>query len=107
MCSFPVKLFDIFLQDNTNPETMLFINSFTGEYAFYCGGTSYTGVGTITKRGCQVSLTHNPADRRVSASIQLGTSPQSATAALQSPPGTTICTITDTKLANNSCVCNF
>jgi hypothetical protein len=92
-------VFDVFLQDDSNPSTTLLFNSQTGDYRFACGGTMFTGRGTVTLRGCVATLQHNPPDRRV-----LGTVDQSTfrgSASLQSPPGSTICTISDRDTRNN------
>src|SRR5262249_9472311 len=101
-CSFSVTVFDVCIQDDSNPNTVLLFNSQTGEYKFCCGGTTYTGVGTVTVRGCLMSLTHT-ADRRVSALVDKSTFKASAT--LQSPPGTLKCSITDRDIRNSSCNC--
>jgi hypothetical protein len=69
------------------------------------GGSAYAGVGTVIKKGCQVTPQHNPAARCVTASIQLGTSPAKGTALMQAPPGSVKCMIMDSQLANNSCAC--
>jgi uncharacterized repeat protein (TIGR01451 family) len=104
-CTFKVKVFDICLQDNSSTSAMLFINSLTGEYAYCCNGQTYTGTGTISKKGCSVTLTLNTAQRRVSATVDLSLKRGSAT--LQSPPGSMLCTINDTDMSNNSCNCTF
>src|SRR5262249_34709523 len=101
-CSFSVTVFDVCIQDDSNPNTVLLFNSQTGEYKFCCGGITYTGVGTVTVRGCLMSLTHT-ADRRVSALVDKAQFKASAT--LQSPPGTLKCSITDRDIRNSSCNC--
>lgn len=102
-CAFTVTVFDVCLQDDSNPSTVLLINSTTGDYRFCCGGTTFTGRGTVIVRGCTITLQHNPSDRRVIASID--NSVFRGTASLQSPPGTIKCTITDRDTRNNSCAC--
>ena len=102
-CSFTVKVFDVCLQDDSNPATVLLFNSFTGEYRFCCGGTVFTGIGTATVRGCTITLQHNPSDRRLQASVDKSGFKGNAT--LQSPPGVIKCTITDRDIRNNSCTC--
>jgi hypothetical protein len=82
---------------------VLMWNTLTGEYRFCCSGSVFTGKGTVVKQGSVYTLTHNPADRRVSATLD--GSQNRGTASLQSPPGTPRCTITDRNLANNSCLC--
>jgi len=104
-CSFTVTVFDICLQDDTNPAIVILINSFTGQYRFCCNGTVFTGVGKITKAGNTYTLDHNAPDRRVTAKLNAGLFPPAGSASIQAPPGTTRCTITDRDTRNNSCVC--
>jgi len=79
------------------------LNSQTGEYRFCCNGVTYSGVGTVTVRGCTITLQHNTMDRRISATIDK--SVFKGTASIQTPPGTLKCTITDRDTRNNSCTC--
>jgi uncharacterized repeat protein (TIGR01451 family) len=102
-CSFSVSVFDVCLQDDSNPGTVLLFNSMTGEYKFCCGGTTFTGTGTVVVRGCTITLTHNPPDRRLSASVDKAGF--KGTASLQSPPGVMKCSILDRDIRNNSCNC--
>jgi HYR domain-containing protein/Calx-beta domain-containing protein len=104
MCTFVVTSFDACLQDDTNPSTVLLINSATGDYRFCCSGTTYTGKGTVKKTGSTISLTSSSGDRRVQA--QIDGLLKRGTATLESPPGTIKCTITDRNTANNTCSCN-
>lgn len=67
-CSFPVKVFDVSIQDDLSGDTLLF-NSITGDYIFYrCGASGFTlsGRGTITRQGCLVKLGGDP---KVSATL--------------------------------------
>jgi hypothetical protein len=64
----------------------------------------YSGMGTVTVKGCVITLQHNPFDRRVLAQVDKAVS--SGKASLQSPPGTIRCTITDRNTRNNSCSCH-
>jgi len=102
-CSFSVTVFDVCMQDDSNPNTDLLFNSQTGEYRFCCGGTTYTGTGTVIVKGCIITLSHNDISRRVIASVDK--TQFRGTASLQSPPGSLICTITDRDIRNNSCNC--
>jgi hypothetical protein len=102
-CSFTVTEFDVCLQDDSNPATVLLFNSFTGAYRFCCAGTTYVGTGTVTKGGGTITLQHNPPDRRVMGKVNTGTN--SGTASLQAPPGSPKCSIIDRDIRNNSCVC--
>lgn len=104
-CSFKVKMFDVCLQDTTNAALVILWNSQTGEYAFCVNGQVYTGTGTLTKRGCTISLAHNTTQLRVAASIDF--TMNRGTASIQSPPGSIQGSITDSDITNNSCNCYF
>jgi HYR domain-containing protein len=104
VCTFPVSLSDVCLQDDSNPGTALTFNSATGDYKFCCGGSVFTGKGTVTIRGCTITLQHTTADRRVSVTVDKNSFRGSAT--LQSPPGNLRCGITDRDIRNSSCNCN-
>lgn len=95
--------FDACLQDDSNPSTVLLFNTTTGDYIFCCGGTSYTGTGSVTAKGSTFTLQHNAPDRRVLG--KLDSAVNKGSASLQVPPGNTICTITDRDTTNNSCTC--
>jgi hypothetical protein len=102
-CSFTTTVFDVCLQDDSNPTTVLLFNSLTGDYRFCCNGTTFTGKGKVTRQGCIFTLEHNPVDRRVR-----GTADNAVfrgNASIQSPPGSTRCAITDRDTRNNSCAC--
>jgi HYR domain len=102
-CSFKVNVFDICLQDDSNPSIVVLVNSASGDYRFCCNGTIFTGKGKVAIRGSVYTLEHNTADRRVLASDdELA---HRGTASLQSPVGTTRCTITDRDTRNNTCLC--
>lgn len=102
-CSFSVSVFDVSLQDDSNPGNALLFNSKTGDYRYCCGGTVFTGRGKVSIQGCTVTLQHITTDRRVQASTDKGAF--RGTASLQTPPGTIRCTITDRDIRNNSSVC--
>ena len=102
-CAFAITVFDLRLQDDTNPSTVLLVNSQTGEYRLWANGTTYTGTGVISKRGCAITLTHNAADRRLQASVD--TSVARGNASLQRPAGTVFCTISDRDIRNDSTLC--
>jgi hypothetical protein len=102
-CSFAVTTFDICIQDDSDSTVVLMFNSLTGDYVFCCSGTKFVGKGEVKKKGGQVTLTHNPADRRLQAMVSQATN--TATASLQAPPGTLRCLITVRNLTNNSCNC--
>jgi hypothetical protein len=91
------------LQDDSNPANVVLFNAATGEYRFCCGGTIFTGVGTLLAKGCVVTIQHNPGDRRVL--IKFDGSVSTGTASLQSPPAVLKCTIADRNTKNNTCAC--
>jgi len=93
--------YDLCLQDDSNG-SRLSLNTTTGDYIFTCGNcVKKTGTGTLTVKGCYVTLQHNPSDRRVLAKVDKCA--RTGTASLQSPPGATQCTITDKNLRAESC----
>lgn len=96
-------VFDVCLQDDSNPSIVFLGDSQTGAYKFCCGGTVFAGVALVTRRGGIVTFQDNSAGRRVLAtddeSVHVGR------ASLQSPPGSIKCTITDRNTTNNSCAC--
>lgn len=100
-CSFNVQAFNICLQDDSNSNTRLLIDTVTGKYQFTCGGAIFSGTGTITQVGCSFTLNHTGGGIRVRANFNTAT--KSGTASLQQPLGTTKCTITDRNMANNNC----
>ncbi len=102
-CTFKVNVFDLCLQDDSNPSTVALINSFTGDYRFCCNGVTYTGRGTMTIRGSAYTLEHNPLDRRVLVKDDEGV--HKGSGSISAPPGTIRCTITDRNTQDNSCVC--
>jgi 6-phosphogluconolactonase (cycloisomerase 2 family) len=104
-CSFKVNIFNVWLQDESNPANVLLFNSLTGEYRLCVAGMNQpvTGTGTVMKQGCSASLVHNTADRRVMASVDGGGNKGNAT--YQSPPGTLKATILDKNILNNTTLC--
>jgi predicted outer membrane repeat protein len=102
-CSFMVTTFDVCLQDDATPATVLLFNSQTGDYRFCCGGTVFTGRGKVRVQGCTISLEHITTDRRVQATVDKATF--RGTASLQTPPGVIRCTISDRDIRNNTCKC--
>jgi hypothetical protein len=102
-CSFTVTVFDVCLQDDNNANSVLLFNSLTGDYRFCCNGSVFTGRGKVSRQGCTITLEHNAVDRRV-----LGKADKSifrGNGSIQTPPGTTRCTISDRDIRNNSCAC--
>jgi photosystem II stability/assembly factor-like uncharacterized protein len=102
-CSFTVTVFDVCIQDDSNPANKLVFNSRSGEYRLCCGGTVYTGTGNVTRAGCIFTLTDNSSGRRL-----MGRSEKTAfkgQVTLQSPPGSIKCLIIDRDTRNNNCDC--
>jgi subtilisin-like proprotein convertase family protein len=99
-CSFSVTVFDVALQDDSDPSIILLWNSITGQYRFCCKGTTYIGTGKSTIQGCIYTLQHNSADRRVLGRVDKTV--HRGTGSLQAPPGGTRCTITDRNTLNNT-----
>jgi hypothetical protein len=104
-CSFTITTFDVALQDDANPSTILLWNSVTGQYRFCCAGTVFTGVGKVSRQGCVFTLEHNPADRRVSGRVDKAVF--RGVGSLQAPPGTQRCTLSDfnTRISTNITQC--
>ena len=95
--------FDLCIQDDSNGN-LLQIDITTGEYQFSnCGGLTLGGTGTLTRRGSQITLQHNAADRRVMATID--TSTNKATASVQLFAQGRTFSISDRNITNNTCAC--
>ena len=92
MCSFVVTTFDQAITSDSGGGS-IFINTLTGDYMICCGGMIVTGRGTIVKKGCVLTLTHNPPDRRLT--VTYDTCQKKGQGVLQMPPGTVKCTIID------------
>jgi hypothetical protein len=96
-------VFDACVQDESNGN-LLEMNLTTGEYRFTnCQGLALGGTGTLTRRGCYVTLQDNRADRRLLA--RLDTCARTGTVSLQLFSQARTFTITDRNTANNSCAC--
>jgi HYR domain-containing protein/FG-GAP repeat protein len=102
-CSFSVTAFGGCLQDDSNPGAVVLFNPQTGDYRFCCNGRVLTGRGTLSVRGCVIQIEQTAADRRVL--IKIDESTKSGMAALQTPTGTTTCSIIDRDIRNNGCQC--
>ena len=99
-----IHQYDFCLQDDSNPRTVVLVNSFTGNYLFPLpGGTSLSGTGTVTRKGCIITLTDSQPDRRVQGNIDPCTKTGSASVQVVSPK--VKFTITDRNTANNTCTC--
>jgi hypothetical protein len=102
-CSFTVSTFNICLQDDDNPSVVLRFNSATGDYIFCCGGTVYTGNGTVTIKPNQIRLEDETATIKLDAKVQ--TQSNKGSASLQQLHGPSLCSIKDKNLSNNTCLC--
>lgn len=95
--------FDRCLQDDSNGNILL-INSTTGEYQFSnCRGVFLSGVGSLLKKGCLVTLQVNGPDRRIQ--VRLDTCSKVGSASIQLLSQGTNYTITDRNTSNDPCVC--
>jgi hypothetical protein len=96
--------FDICLQDDSNPQTAMLWNSFTGDYNFTpSGGTSLNGQGTVTRKDCTITLMDSTRDRRVQGNIDPCT--KTGSASVQVVSSKVKFTITDRNTADNTCTC--
>ena len=103
-CSFTVTVYDVCLQDDSNPATVILFNSTTGVYRFCCSGTTFTGTGIVKKKGNTVTLEDNSQSTyRVYAKVDKGLN--NGTGWVQQPIGVNLCSITDRDVRNNSCIC--
>jgi beta-propeller repeat-containing protein len=100
---FAFAQFDLCIQDDSN-RGFLQINTTSGDYQFNnCSGFTVGGIGTLTKRGNTITLSHSESDRRVSATIDTGLKRANASIQFLSPARTF--TIVDRNIANNTCTC--
>jgi hypothetical protein len=94
--------FDTCITDDGSGASLRF-NSGNGDYTFCTGGKTFTGTGSVTKIGRVITLQHNAADRRLAASVNLGT--RTGSGMIQSPVGKTVGSISDRNTADSSCQC--
>ncbi len=100
-CMFSVTTFDVALQDDANPTTILLWNSITGQYRFCCNGITFTGIGKVKRQGCVYTLDQTgAADRRVVGRVDK--SVHAGTGSIQAPAGTNRCTISDRSTLNDT-----
>lgn len=103
-CSFTVTVFGACLKDDSNSGNVVLFNPSTGEYRFCCNGVVIaSGIGAVTRSGCNVTIQHNLPDRRVL--IKSDTSSQKGTASIHKPVGVLKCSITDKNLSSGACMC--
>lgn len=101
-CSFTISVFDVALDDDSGNGVLLWVSG-SGAYRYCTGGTIFTGIGTPTNKGSTFTLTHNPQDRRLSASYDASTKHGSAGMQVFSM-GQTF-TILDRITTNNTFLC--
>ena len=104
-CGFVIKSFnaDLSLQDDNG---LLVFNSTTGEYVFSrCGPDAFsiTGSGTLTRKGCTLTLQRNLSDRRILVTVD--TCQRRGTASVQLLSRGMTFTISDNNTANNLGAC--
>jgi hypothetical protein len=102
-CAFTVTVFNVCLQDDANPALGFLGNSSTGEYLLCAGGSTFTGIAEVLRKGNVITFQQNAEDRRVLAKDDEGVF--RGTASLQAPAGTIRCTIAD-RDTRNSVACH-
>jgi uncharacterized delta-60 repeat protein len=95
--------FDLCLRDDSSG-SFLQVNSITGEYLFTnCNGVTLGGTGTLSKRGCLITLQANTSERKVLARIDTCTRNGTASVQLFSP--FRVFTISNRGSINGLCSC--
>jgi VCBS repeat protein len=95
--------FDLCVQDESNGNILL-LNSTTGAYQFTnCRGTLLSGIGSLIKKGCLVTLQVNGPDRRILARID--TCAKTGSVSIQLLTQGTSFSILDRNTSNNTCAC--
>jgi len=96
--------FDLCLRDESNGNILL-VNSATGNYQFTdCNGITLNGAGSITRRGCVLTLQANNPQHRIMARID--TCLKSATGSIQVFSTGAVFTIVDRNTGNSACACS-
>ncbi|MCI0489543.1 MAG: HYR domain-containing protein [Blastocatellia bacterium] len=106
-CSFTVTVFDVCIEDDSNPgNSILFISTgpLKGTYRICCGGQTTSGVGTVSNKNGVISLTHFTPTKRVQGFLFMNQ--QRGSGSLQMPPSAFPCTISDSSVTNNNCSCS-
>jgi CSLREA domain-containing protein len=97
-------VFDLCIQDESNGN-ILVVNSTTGDYQFTnCQGALLSGAGSLTRRGCLVTLQVNGPDRRILARID--TCSRTGNASIQLLSQGSSFSILDRNTSNNTCTCD-
>jgi 6-phosphogluconolactonase len=99
-----VQPFDLCIQDESSKD-VLRINTTTGAYQITRCRDGFTigGTGTLSRRGCTITLQDSRSDRRIMASID--TCSNRATASVQIFAQGSSFTLTDRNTTNNTCSC--
>lgn len=101
-CTFPVTVFSLCLQDDSNPGNVVLVNPTTGEFRFCCNGVLLaSGVGTRTAKGCIATIQRRSGNMNVL--IKVDGAARKGFANIQL--GGTLCTITDRDITDNTCIC--
>ena len=96
--------FDLCIQDDSGAG-QLSVNTSTGDYSFTnCNGSTASGTGNLTKKGCTLTLMHVTASHRVT--VKIDTCVGRSTASVQTLGTGHTVTLTDRNIRNNSCVCD-
>lgn len=103
-CTFPVNVFSLCLQDDSNPSVVAFMNPATGDYLFCSSGVAIaSGRGALTVRGCTFSIDHTKGDRTVHIAGDTGTG--AGTAYIRKSNVLTV-QITDRQMSGDTCNCS-
>lgn len=119
--------FDVCLQDDSVPARVVLWNTFTGDYVFSCPGclaprgqpsvtagparaqgsstdrpSGLMGKGSVTRKGCIITLTHNAPDRRIHGTLDPCT--DSGSTMIETPQTGAKFRITDRNTADNVCL---
>jgi hypothetical protein len=103
-----VSVFSACLVDDSNPGNVVLFNSTTGDYQFCCNGIVVaSGRGTLTVRGCSLTIDEAKGDRRIriTADTAASSGAGAGTAFFQKLGGQS-CQITDRSMAGNTCACS-
>jgi hypothetical protein len=102
-CAFLVNVFNVRLQDDSNPAIVLLWNSFSGAYRFCVPGAQFSGTGAVRTQGSIYTLDIQGPDRRITALCDGGA--YRGSASLQSPLVAMKATITDRDIYNDTAIC--
>jgi hypothetical protein len=96
-------VFNLCVQDNSNPGNVVLIDTATGAYRFCCNGVLVaSGTGMRYARGCTLTISDSSNNRIVQVSVD--TAVMKGTASVKQG-GNILCTIQDNNLVNNTCAC--